>query len=70
EWWIILEVFFFRGYLPSGDPNSLSTWSCGMDGFKEGFAKEATDNVEQLTGHPARSIETFASDFAGFFGGG
>ena len=40
-----------------------------MDGFKEGFAKEATDNVEMLTGHPARSIETFAKDFAGFFGG-
>lgn len=40
-----------------------------MDGFKEGFAKEATDNVERITGHPARSIETFAKDFAGFFGG-
>ncbi|MCH7481376.1 MAG: SDR family oxidoreductase [Chloroflexi bacterium] len=41
-----------------------------MDGFKDGFAKEATDNVERLTGHPARSVETFAHDFAGFFGGG
>ena len=41
-----------------------------MDGFKDGFAKEATDNVQRLTGHPARSVETFASDFAGFFGGG
>jgi len=41
-----------------------------MDGFKDGFAKEATDNVERLTGHPARSVETFAQDFAGFFGGG
>ena len=41
-----------------------------MDGFKDGFAKEATDNVERLTGHPARSIESFAKDFAGFFGGG
>ena len=41
-----------------------------MDGFKDGFAKEATDNVERLTGRPARSIETFAHDFAGFFGGG
>ena len=39
-------------------------------GFKDGFAKEATDNVERLTGHPARSVETFAQDFAGFFGGG
>ncbi len=41
-----------------------------MDGFKDGFAKEATDNVERLTGHPARSVETFAKDFASFFGGG
>ena len=41
-----------------------------MDGFKDGFAKEATDSVERLTGHPPRSIETFAHDFAGFFGGG
>ena len=41
-----------------------------MDGFKDGFAKEATDNVERLTGHQARSIEIFAHDFAGFFGGG
>ena len=41
-----------------------------MDGFKDGFAKEATDNVERLTGHPARSVETFAHDFVGFFGGG
>jgi uncharacterized protein YbjT (DUF2867 family) len=40
-----------------------------MDGFKEGFAKDATDNVERLTGHPARSVETFAKDFAGYFGG-
>ena len=40
-----------------------------MDGFKDGFAKEATDNVQRLTGHPARSVETFAHDFAGFFGG-
>ena len=53
----------------------LSEWTAQgfaelMDGFKEGFAKEATDNVERLTGHPARSVVTFANDFAGFFGGG
>ena len=41
-----------------------------MDGFKDGFAKDPTDNVEQLVGHPARSIETFARDFAGFFSSG
>ena len=28
-----------------------------------------TPHVEQLTGHPARSFETFARDFAQAFGG-
>ena len=42
----------------------------GFAELKDGFAKEATDNVQRLTGHPARSGETFAHDFAGFFGGG
>jgi len=40
-----------------------------MEGFREGFADEATNNVETLTGHPARSIEDFARDFAGYFVG-
>ena len=40
-----------------------------MDGFKEGFAKEPKDGVAVLTGRPARSINTFARDFAGFLGG-
>ena len=40
-----------------------------MEGFIEGFADTLTDNVELLTGHPARSFETFARDFAQVFGG-
>lgn len=40
-----------------------------MDGFNEGFANSTTDNVENLTGHPPRSIEQFARDFASYFGG-
>ncbi len=39
-----------------------------MEGFKEGYADMTTPSVEQLTGHPARSFEAFARDFAGAFG--
>lgn len=38
-----------------------------MAGFSEGFASQPTDNVAQLTGHPARSFKTFACDFAQAF---
>lgn len=41
-----------------------------MEGFSEGFANRTTDNVANLTGHPARSFEQFARDFAQVFGGG
>ena len=40
-----------------------------MAGFSEGFANRATDNVATLAGHPARSFEQFAHDFAQVFGG-
>lgn len=40
-----------------------------MDGFSEGFANSTTDNVATLSGHPARSFEQFARDFAPVFGG-
>jgi len=40
-----------------------------MEGFGEGFADLTTPHVEQLTGHPARSFEAFARDFAQAFGG-
>lgn len=39
------------------------------DGFSENFAGRATDNVANLTGHPARSFEQFVRDFAKYFGG-
>lgn len=37
------------------------------EGFSEGFASQITGNVAALTGHPARSFEQFARDFAGVF---
>ena len=37
------------------------------EGFSENFANSTTKNVEILTGHPARSFEQFASDFAQVF---
>jgi hypothetical protein len=40
------------------------------EGFSENFANRVTDNVAMLTGHPARSFEQFARDFARFFGNG
>jgi len=39
------------------------------EGFSEGFANRTTDNVPTLAGHPARSFEQFARDFAQVFGG-
>lgn len=41
-----------------------------MEGFSEGFANSVTENVATLTGHPARSFEQYASDFAQVYGGG
>jgi uncharacterized protein YbjT (DUF2867 family) len=38
------------------------------EGFSENFANSTTQNVEILTGHPARSFEEFANDFAHVFG--
>ena len=38
-----------------------------MAGFSQGFANRTTDNVATLTGHPARSIEQFARDYAQVF---
>ena len=37
------------------------------EGFSENFANSTTRNVEILTGHPSRSFEQFASDFAQVF---
>ena len=38
-----------------------------MEGFSQGFASQVTDNVETLTGHPARSFEQFARDYIKVF---
>lgn len=38
------------------------------EGFRDGFANRTTDHVESLTGHPARSFENFARDYAQLFG--
>ena len=40
-----------------------------MIAFSEGYGDFTTNNFEEITGHPARSYETFASDFAQVFGG-
>jgi uncharacterized protein YbjT (DUF2867 family) len=37
------------------------------EGFSADFANSTTKNVEILTGHPARSFEQFANDFARVF---
>jgi uncharacterized protein YbjT (DUF2867 family) len=40
-----------------------------MTAFSEGYGDFTTNDVEEVTGHPARSYETFARDFAQVFGG-
>lgn len=40
-----------------------------MVDFADNWADHATHDVELVTGHPARSIETFAQDFADYFRG-
>ena len=37
-------------------------------GFSAGIADTTTDNVETLSGHPARSIDNFTQDFKSYFG--
>ena len=39
-----------------------------LTAFSEGYGDFTTPDVENVTGHPARSYETFASDFAEVFG--
>ncbi len=51
----------------------LSTWFADAMGeyataFSEGYGDFATNDVQQVTGYPARSYETFARDFAQVFG--
>ena len=37
--------------------------------FSEGYGDYTTPDIEKVTGHPPRSYETFANDFAQVFGG-
>jgi uncharacterized protein YbjT (DUF2867 family) len=37
------------------------------EGFQEGFANTSNGNVKALTGHTARSVNNFASDFKTYF---
>jgi len=37
------------------------------EGFTNGFADVSNGNVKTLTGHAARSVDNFTSDFKGFF---
>jgi uncharacterized protein YbjT (DUF2867 family) len=39
------------------------------EGFSDNFANKVTENVSDLTGHPARSFDQFAHDYAQVFGG-
>jgi len=52
----------------------LSQWDADTYGellvnFSQGGMNRTTDNVELITGHPPRSYEQFAQDFAQVFGG-
>ena len=38
--------------------------------FSEGYGDFTTDDVQLVTGNPARPFEAFAHDFAEVFGGG
>ena len=40
------------------------------EAFREGYGDFTTDDVEQLSGHPATSYEKFAGDYAQVFRGG
>ena len=52
----------------------LSQWFADALGeyttaFRKGYGDFTTNDGQQVTGHPARSYETFARDFAQVFGG-
>ncbi len=53
-----------------GMPQSLAEANGELfPNFANNGADRVTDSVERVTGHPARSIDEFARDFAGMFGG-
>jgi uncharacterized protein YbjT (DUF2867 family) len=51
-----------------GFPEWIARGYAELDqGFSQNFASRVTNNVETLTGHPARSFEQYARDFAQIF---
>jgi len=56
--------------LGMGFPEWLADTYCEyFQNYSEGGGDFVTDDVERVTGKPARSVETFARDFATYFGG-
>ncbi len=47
--------------------DTLSAPRSGCGALSEGFGDFTTNDFEEITGHPARSYETFARDFAQAF---
>ena len=60
------EAMLSRG-IPEWRADALNEYA---KAHSEGYSDWTTDDVEQLTGHPATSYKSFASDFAQAFGGG
>lgn len=59
-----------KSMLDMGFPEWIAEGYLELDeGFAGNFANSVTENVLNLTGHPARSFEHFANDFAQVFGG-
>ena len=51
--------------LPEWTADAFSEY---MTAFSQGYGDYTTPDLEEVTGHPARSYETFARDFATVFG--
>jgi uncharacterized protein YbjT (DUF2867 family) len=60
------EAMLSRG-IPEWRADALNEYA---KAHSEGYSDWTTDDVEQLTSHPATSYKSFASDFAQAFGGG
>lgn len=50
-------------------PGSYADALLGYWASTDGLPVEITDDVERLTGHPARTFRQWAEDHAGAFGG-
>jgi uncharacterized protein YbjT (DUF2867 family) len=60
----------FQAMLGFGIPEWIAKGYVELsEGFSNNFANSTTNNIQILTGHPARSFEQFANDFAHVFMG-